>query len=57
LSRISEVWYCAEENKPIGRSDIVKGYETSKGKYDPGVIGVWLGSNAECSPFYRGNLP
>ena len=33
LSRVKEVWYCAEENKPIDRSDIVKGYETSKNKY------------------------
>jgi len=33
LSRVKEVWYCAEENKPIDRSDIVKGYEASKGKY------------------------
>jgi DNA end-binding protein Ku len=33
LSRVKEVWYCAEENKPIERSDIVKGYETSKGEY------------------------
>src|SRR5277367_3152230 len=33
LSRVKEVWYCAEENKPIERSDIVKGYETSKDKY------------------------
>jgi DNA end-binding protein Ku len=33
LSRVKEVWYCAEENKPIDRSDIVKGYETGKGKY------------------------
>ena len=33
LSRVKEVWYCAEENKPIDRSDIVKGYETSKGEY------------------------
>src|SRR5438552_3428254 len=33
LSRIKEVWYCAEENKPVDRSDIVKGYETSKGEY------------------------
>jgi DNA end-binding protein Ku len=33
LSRVKEVWYCADENKPIDRSDIVKGYETSKGKY------------------------
>src|SRR6202020_2651263 len=33
LSRIKEVWYCAEENKPIERADIVKGYEVSKGEY------------------------
>jgi DNA end-binding protein Ku len=33
LSRVKEVWYCAEENKPIERSDIAKGYEISKGKY------------------------
>jgi DNA end-binding protein Ku len=33
LSRVKEVWYCADENKPIDRSDIVKGYQTSKGKY------------------------
>ena len=32
-SRLKEVWYCAEENKPIDRGDIVKGYEYSKGKY------------------------
>jgi DNA end-binding protein Ku len=33
LSRVKEVWYCAKENKPIERSEIVKGYETSKDKY------------------------
>jgi non-homologous end joining protein Ku len=33
LSRVKEVWFCAEEDKPIDRSDIVKGYETSKGAY------------------------
>jgi DNA end-binding protein Ku len=33
LSRVKEVWYCAREDKPIDRSDIVKGYETSKNKY------------------------
>ena len=33
LSRVKEVWYCAEENKPIDRSDIVKGYEASKDEY------------------------
>jgi len=35
LSRIKEVWYCAEEDKPVDRSDIVKGYEISKGQYVP----------------------
>jgi DNA end-binding protein Ku len=33
MSRVKEVWYCAEENKPIERADIVKGYETSKNQY------------------------
>jgi DNA end-binding protein Ku len=33
LSRVKEVWYCAEEDKPIGRSDMVNGYETGKGQY------------------------
>jgi DNA end-binding protein Ku len=33
LSRVKEVWYCAEEDKPIERVDIVKGYEINKGKY------------------------
>lgn len=33
LSRVKEVWYCAEENKRIERDDIVKGFETSKGEY------------------------
>ena len=33
LSRVKEVWYCAEENKPIERAEIVKGYETGKGEY------------------------
>jgi len=32
-SRVKEVFYCAEEDKPIQRSDIEKGYEVSKGKY------------------------
>jgi DNA end-binding protein Ku len=32
-SRVREVWYCAEEDKPIERSDMVKGYEVSKGEY------------------------
>jgi len=33
LSRIKEVWYCSKEDKPVDRSDIVKGYEVSKGEY------------------------
>ncbi len=33
LSRVKEVWYCAEEDKPIERSDMVKGYEYGKGRY------------------------
>ncbi len=33
LSRVREVFYCAEENKPITRDEIVKGYETNKDKY------------------------
>ncbi len=33
LSRVKEVWYCATEDKPIERSEIVKGYETAKGEY------------------------
>jgi DNA end-binding protein Ku len=33
LSRVKEVWYCAEEDKPIERSEIVKGYEIEKGEY------------------------
>lgn len=32
-SRIKEVWYCAEENKPVDRDQIVKGFEYSKGHY------------------------
>jgi DNA end-binding protein Ku len=32
-SRVKEVWYCIEENKPIDRADIEKGYEIAKGKY------------------------
>jgi DNA end-binding protein Ku len=33
LSRVKEVWYCAEENRRIERSEIVKGYEISKNEY------------------------
>lgn len=33
LSRVREVLYCAEEDKPVDRADIVKGYEYEKNKY------------------------
>lgn len=33
LSRVKEVWYCVREGKPTARSEIVKGYETSQGRY------------------------
>src|ERR1700745_3451546 len=33
LSRVKEVWYCAAEDKPIERSEIVKGYEYEKNRY------------------------
>lgn len=33
LSRVREVMYCAAEEKPIDRSDIVKGYEYEKNEY------------------------
>jgi DNA end-binding protein Ku len=32
-SRLKEVWFCAEEDKPIQRSEIAKGYEIGKDKY------------------------
>lgn len=32
-SRVMEVWYCVEENKPIERADIEKGFEVAKGEY------------------------
>src|SRR5580693_5353489 len=32
-ARVKEVWYCVEEDKPITRADIEKGYEISKSKY------------------------
>src|SRR6476646_5522934 len=32
-SRVKEVWYCAEENRPSERADMVKGYEVSKDEY------------------------
>lgn len=33
LSRVKEVFYCAEEEKPLDRQEIIKGYEYEKGKY------------------------
>ena len=33
FARVKEVWYCAEEDKPIERSEIVKGYEAAKDEY------------------------
>ncbi len=32
-SRLKQVWYCAEEEKPVDRSEIVKGYATGKDEY------------------------
>src|SRR5450432_3909335 len=32
-SRVKQVLYCQTEDKPIPRSEIVKGYEYEKGKY------------------------
>jgi DNA end-binding protein Ku len=33
LSRVKEVYFCQTENKPLGREDLVKGYEVSKDEY------------------------
>lgn len=33
LSRVKEVWFCAEEDRRIDRSDVVKGYEMDDGRY------------------------
>jgi DNA end-binding protein Ku len=33
LSRVREVMYCASEDRPLDRSEIVKGFEYSKGQY------------------------
>jgi DNA end-binding protein Ku len=32
-SRVKEVWFCAREDKPVAREDLVKGYEYQKGRY------------------------
>jgi DNA end-binding protein Ku len=33
LSRVKEVFYCAAEDKPLDKDEIVKGYEYAKGDY------------------------
>ena len=33
LSRVKEVMFCAAEDKPLGRSELVKGYEYEKNEY------------------------
>src|ERR1700761_9467109 len=33
LSRVKEVWYCAKEDTPVERAEMVKGYEIAKGEY------------------------
>ncbi len=33
LSRVKEVWYCAAEDRPLEKSEIVKGYEYAKNQY------------------------
>jgi len=33
LSRVKEVWFCAAEDKPLDRAEIVKGYEAERGEY------------------------
>ena len=33
LSRLKEVFFCAEENKPLQRAEIVKGFEVAKEDY------------------------
>jgi DNA end-binding protein Ku len=33
LSRVKEVYFCQTENKPLGRADLVKGFEVSKDEY------------------------
>ena len=32
-SRVHEVMYCSAEEKPVERSELVKGYEYQKGRY------------------------
>src|SRR5580704_12798792 len=33
LSRVKEVFFCSQEDKPLQRNEIVKGYEVAKGDY------------------------
>ena len=33
LSRVKEVWYCAAEDRPLEKSEIVKGFEYAKNQY------------------------
>ncbi len=33
LSRVKEVWYCASEDRPLEKSEIVKGFEYAKNQY------------------------
>jgi DNA end-binding protein Ku len=33
LSRVKEVYFCRTENKPVGREELVKGFEMRKGEY------------------------
>ena len=33
LSRVKEVFYCRDEDKPLKRDDIVRGYEVAKGEF------------------------
>lgn len=60
LARIKEVWYCSKEDKPVDRSDIVKGYEISKGEYvvvedeDLKKIAPATATTMEISKFVRG---
>jgi DNA end-binding protein Ku len=59
LSRVKEVWYCAEEDKPIKSAEIVKGYESSKGEYivvdpeDLKAIAPATASTMEISQFVK----
>ena len=59
LSRVREVMFCAAEDKPLERSDIVKGYEYEKDKYvviepeDPEKIAPLTAETMEILQFVR----